>query len=166
MNEQLQAGFAYTVEVLDAGGNVIETSVDHNLMPDEGIAYMLGTALKQGAPAPAWYVGLFSGAYTPTAGVTAATIATAASECTAYSADTRLPFALGAVTGGAVDNAASKAEFTFTSDVTIYGGFIVSAAAKNSTSGTLISVVRFASPKALSAGGVLRVTAGIVMASI
>lgn len=166
MKEQLKAGFAYTVEVLDRDGNVVESSVEHNIMPSEGIAHVLNAVFKSGAQASGWYIGLFKGAYTPIAGDTAATFPANATECVDYDASTRLAFTPGAVSGGGLDNAASRAEFVFTKDVTIYGGFISSASAKGGTSGTLISAVRFSSPKSLSAGGVLRVTAGVVLASL
>lgn len=166
MNEQLKAGFTYAVDVLDRDGNVVESSVDCNLMPDEGVAHLINTVLKGGAPVAQWYVGLFEGNYTPSTTDTAATLPAAATECTAYSASTRAAFAPGALAGGAVDNGSSKAEFTFPADKTIYGGFISSASAKGSTSGVLISVVRFGSPKVLSAGSTLRVTAGFALASV
>lgn len=166
MNEQLKAGFVYAVEVLDAAGDVVETSTDHNLMPAEGIAHTINTLLKGGAPVTAWYVGLFEGNYTPAPTDTAATLPAAATECTAFSEATRAALALGAISGGAVDNASSKAEFTFPVDKTIYGGFISSASAKGSTSGVLLSIVRFGSPKVLSAGSTLRITAGLALASL
>ena len=165
MKECLTGGFTYTVELLDPAGNVVETSTDCNLMPAEGIAHLVNTTLKAGAQVTSWYVGLFEGNYTPASTDTAATLPAAATECTAYSASTRLAFTPGTLAAGAVDNAASKAEFTFSSDKTVYGGFISSASAKGSTSGVLLSVVRFGSPKILSAGSTLRVTAGFALAS-
>lgn len=166
MNESIKAGFTYVVDVLDAAGNLVESSTDHNLMPDEGIAHVINAILKQGSTVNTWYVGLFEGNYTPTGGETAATFPVAATECSAYAESTRVPYAPGTPASGTVSNGTTKAEFTMSSDKIVYGGFISSAAAKGSTSGTLISVVRFSSPKSLSAGSVLRVTAGFALASI
>lgn len=165
MNENIKAGFTYTIEVLDASGNVTDTEVVNNLMPAEGIAHVLNTILKSGSPVATWYLGLFEGNYTPTTNDVAATFPALSTECVAYSEATRVAFVPGTVTAGAVDNSASKAEFTMTAAKTVYGGLMSSASAKASTSGSLLSLVRFASPKTLDIGSILRVTAGFTMAS-
>lgn len=165
MNEQLKAGFTYTVEVVDAAGNVTDSEVIKNLVPLEGLTHILNTVLKGGAPVGSWYIGVYEGNYTPDANDTMAAFPAAATESTAYTPSTRPAFTPGAISSGSVDNSAAKAELTFTSTKTLYGGFISSASAKGSTSGVLLSVVRFGSPKTLDAGSVLRVTAGFTMAS-
>lgn len=165
MNEQIKAGFTYTVEVLDHHGEVVDTEVVANIMPDEGITHVLNTVLKGGSPVGTWYVGLYEGNYTPAGTETAATLNSAATESTAYDETARIAFVPGSITDGNVDNSASKAEFTFNTAKVIYGGFIASASAKGSTSGVLLSIVRFGSPKSLDDGGILRVTAGFTMAS-
>ena len=165
MNEQMKAGFEYLVEVIDKNGVVQDAEVIKNLMPVEGITHVLNTILKGGAAVATWYVGLYEGNYTPTTPDIAATFPALATESTAYDAATRVAFVPGAIAAGNVDNSASKAEFTMTADKTIYGGFISSASAKGSTSGVLLSAVRFGSPKSIEAGGVLRVTAGFTLAS-
>lgn len=108
---------------------------------------------------------MYEGNYTPIAGDTAATFPASATESAAYAEATRPALVLGAVTAGAVDNVASRAEFTANASKTFYGGFVSSAAAKGSTSGVLLSAVRFASPKVLSSGEILRVTAGFTLVS-
>lgn len=108
---------------------------------------------------------LYEGDYTPVAGDTAATFPAAATEFTAYDGTTRKTFVPGAVVGTNVDNHDNKAEFTFTPAKVVYGGFISSSSARGSTSGVLLSAVRFGSPKSVDAGGVLRVTAGFTLAS-
>ena len=166
MNEQLKAGFTYTVEVLDREGNVVDADPPvKNLMPSEGVAHLVNGLVKSGAQVGTWYIGLLEGNYTPTANDTAATLPAAGTECTAYSASTRVAFVPGTLTGGTVDNGSSKAEFTLSADKTVYGGFISSASAKGSTSGVLLSVVRFGAPKILSAGSTMRVTAGLALVS-
>lgn len=165
MNEHLKGGFTYLVEVIDRHGNVVDAEFVKNLMPAEGISHVLNTILKGGAQNTSWFIGLYEGNYNPVGSETAATFPTAATECAAYSETTRVQFVPGAIAGGSVDNAANRAEFTLSATKTIYGGFISSASAKGSTSGTLLSVVRFGSPKSLDSGSVLRVTAGFTMAS-
>lgn len=165
MKQNIEAGFTYTAEVFNAKGELTDREVIKNLMPDEGVSHVLSTILKGGAPVTNWYIGLFEGNYTPDSNDVAATFSALSSECTAYTSGTRLAFTPGTVSAGNVDNAAAKAEFTFNADKTVYGGSISSASAKGSTSGVLLSVVRFGSPKSIEAGGVLRVTAGFTLAS-
>jgi hypothetical protein len=165
MNEQVKGGFEYLVEVVDRNGNVVDSEVVKNLMPTEGINHVLGVVLKGVAPVSSWFVGIYEGSYTPASTDTMATFPGAATECTAYDEATREAFVSGAITSGSLDNGASKAEFTMNAAKTIHGGFIGSSSSKGSTSGVLLSVVRFASPKVLDVGSILRVTAGFTMAS-
>ncbi|MNY75553.1 hypothetical protein D3C86_2148590 [compost metagenome] len=67
---------------------------------------------------------------------------------------------------GAVDNSANKAEFLFNAPKVIRGVFLVSASPKGANTGTLISVVRFLSPKNVDAGSTLRVVGGFAFASV
>ncbi|MCY1225192.1 hypothetical protein D9M72_373820 [compost metagenome] len=132
----------------------------HNLVPFEGLNHMLNVTLKGLSQVPTWYIGLFEGDYTPTPDVTAATLPALATECTAYNPATRVEFQEGTVSGGSVDNAAALAEFTFTAGKTVRGSFISSASSKASTSGVLLSVVRFPSPQVMAAGSKLSILAG------
>ncbi len=163
--DRAQAGFLYTVETIK-DGKVIDTEVVHNLLPIEGLNYLISTGLKAGSAFTSWYVGLYEGDYTPVPGDTMAAFPGAATELTAYDESTRRALTLGAVASGAVDNAASKAEFTgSTNGKLAMGGFVASAPAKGATTGVLISAVRFTSPKALDDGTILRVTAGFSITS-
>lgn len=165
MMEKLRPGFTYTVEVLK-DGEVTDREVTHNLMPVEGMDHVLSVALKGGAANASWYIGLYEGNYTPVGTEEAATFPTAATECVSYAEATRQALTLGAISNGSVDNSASVAEFNFAGATTVYGGFISSASAKAGTSGVLASVVRFGSPKAVSADSTLRVTAGFTFISV
>jgi len=166
MKSEIRGGFNYLVQILDQHGNVRESEVVHNLMPTEGLNHMLGVTLKGVAQVAAWYVGVFEGNYTPVPGDTAAAFPASATESTAYAEATRRALTLGSVVAGAVDNSASRAEFTLNAAKTLYGGFISSASAKGATSGVLLSAVRFSSPKVLASGEVLRVTAGFTLVSV
>lgn len=170
MQETAKAGFAYLIEVVDRDtGRVRESEVVKNLMPLEGINHLINVSMKGSTQITAWYLGLYEGNYTPTSTDTMAAFPAAATETTAYDEATRRTFTPGAVAAGTVDNSAAKAEFTINvtagTTKTIYGGFIGSASAKGSTSGVLLSAVKFASPKTLGDGDVLRVTAGFTIAS-
>lgn len=160
MKSEGKLGFTYTVRLLDRFGNILEEDPPiHNLIPEEGINHVISTVWAGGVQVPTWYIGIFSGNFTPTGSETAATLPGLATEETAYSASGRVAFVPGAVTGGAVDNSASVAQFTLTAAKTIYGGFLSSASAKGATSGTISSVVRFASPKTGGIGDILQIVA-------
>lgn len=166
MNEQIKMGFEYLVEIVDTlTGEVRESERIHNLMPMEGITHMQNGLLKGGAQVTNWFIGLYEGNYVPVTGDTMATFPTSATEFVGYDGTTRKAFVSGTPANGLVDNAASKAEFIFSEDKIVYGGFISSASARGSTSGILLSAVKFASPKPLSATETLRVTAGFITAS-
>lgn len=165
MNEKLIPGFTYTVELVRPDGVVIDREVTHNLMPEEGLNHVLNTVLKGGAQVSNWFVGLYEGNYTPVDGDTMAAFPAAATETTAYTSVTRVAWTGGTVDNGVVDNTAVRAEFTFSADKTVYGGFMSSVSSKGSGAGTLLSAVRFGSPKVVESGGILRVTAGFTMAS-
>lgn len=155
-----QAGVLYWTESITPSGLVTLSDPTLNLVPFEGLNHMLNVTLKGATPAPAWYIGLFKGDYTPTHAITAAQLPAQATEATGYSAATRVQFVPGAVVNGSVNNSAALAEFAFTAAETVMGAFISSAPAKGATTGVLLSVVRFPSPKVQEAGSILRVFAG------
>lgn len=165
MKTKMRPGFEYLVEIVGKDGQVRSSELIKNLMPTEGLNHMVGVTLKGAAQITSWFVGLYEGNYTPIAADTAATFPGTATECSAYDETTREALTLGSVASGAVDNGASKAEFTMNAAKTVYGGFITSASAKGATSGTLLSAVRFSSPKVLADEEVLRVTAGFTLVS-
>ena len=166
MNNEAAAGFTYLVEVVDAHGNVTDSETIHNLMPIEGLDHVLSTVLKSGAQVTQWFIGVYENLYSPTPNDTMALFPASAGESTAYVATTRPAFTAGTIATGSVDNSAAKAEFAFTGTKTIIGGFISSSSAKGSTSGVLLSAVRFGSAKSVDASSTLRITAGFTMASL
>jgi hypothetical protein len=163
---QLKCGFKWTVERI-VKGEVVEVEETYNLVPIEGLDYFLNTGLKNGTPYANFYIGLYEGAYTPVPGDTAATFPSSATELTAYVEATRPILTLGAISAGAVDNSAAKAVFTGnTNGKLAQGGFISSVPTKGAATGILVSAVKFPSPKALDAGGILRATAAFNIVSI
>ena len=166
MNENCKMGFTYLVEVVDRHGVASQQEIIHNLMPAEGLTHLLSVAFKGAAQNTAWFLGLFEGSYTPVGTDTAATIVGNATECVAYAEATRVAFTSGSAASGTLDNTAARAEFTLTAGKTVYGGFLTSSPTKGSTTGVLMSVVRFTSPKVLESGSILRVTAGVSFTSI
>ena len=164
MNENKEVHFEYLFEKVVAG-EVVDSWKETNIVPTEGLNHIINTVLNGGAQVSTWYLGLYEGNYTPVAGDTMATFPGLATETTAYTASTRLAGVFSAAAGGVSDNSASKAEFEFNASKTIYGGFISSVATKSSTSGTLLSAVKFTTSKAMESGATLRVTAGLTLTS-
>lgn len=156
-------GFIYTFQCFDIEGRLKWEFEEANLIPDEGRDYMMNAALNGGAQFSTWYVGLYSGNYTPVATDTAATFVASATEITtAYSETTRVALVDGALAAGLWANVASPASFTFTAASTVVrGGFITSVAAKSATTGVLLSAVLAGTAKTVLAGEVLKVTTGL-----
>lgn len=143
--------------------------VDHNLVPSEGLVYLLNTGYKAGTPASALYLAPFSGNITPSGSITAANFTSTATEFTSYDETTRVQWQADAVSGTSVANATTKAAFTMSTGVasqTLYGAGLLSASAKSSTSGSCLAATRFSSPKTgLNAGDVLNVQYTVSMSS-
>ena len=155
-----EAGTGYVLEHI-RNGVVIDRMPFHNLVPTEGLTHMASVVFKSGTQVPTWYIGLFSGDFTPVPSSTAANFPGAATEFQGYAPSTRVEFNEGAVTAGVIDNTANKAEFSITTAATIYGAFMASAQAKGSVSGVLVSAARFPVPKVVAVDDVLRVTASV-----
>ena len=163
--DSAHAGFVWTIEAVK-DGVVIDREVQHNLIPTEGLNYLISSALKGGTPYTSFYVALYSGNYTPQLTDTAATFPASATECTNYTQSTRQALTLGTVANGQVDNTASTASFTGGVNGTLVnGGFITAASAKGATTSVLVSAVQFSSPKAFDAGTILQITAGFSISS-
>jgi hypothetical protein len=132
--------------------------VDYNLLPTEGIAYLLNTGLAGNAQIANWYVAVYSGAVSPAASWTAANFSANATEITSntegYSNPTRPQWTPGAVAGGVIGNLASRATFNIvcSTTITISGAAVLSSNTKGGTTGTLISATRYASARVVNNG--------------
>ncbi len=142
----------------DTNGENCEST--HNLLPTQALNYLLEAGLRGDLAHSQWYLALYSGAYTPVAGVTAATFAAAASEITSlsegYTETTRRPWVSSAATAGNADNITDRAAFTIASagELTIRGAALLSDPVKGGTNGVLVSIARFTNPRTESAGNV------------
>jgi peptidoglycan hydrolase-like protein with peptidoglycan-binding domain len=171
MNNLVQVqkvGFVYTIEHIRDGVCISEER-KKNIIPTEGLNYLLESSLVGGARYSAWYIGLYEGDFTPAPSNTMATLPSAAVETTAYTLTTRPVWVPDAISNGAILNTVSNAEFVMNHPVgstkTVYGGFMATSPTKAGTTGPLLSVVRFGSPKQLENGDILRVTAGLSLLS-
>lgn len=131
-----------------------------NMLPAQGLNYLLEAGLRNGVRYTQWYLAIFSGAYTPVASVDATTFASAATEITSasegYTEATRRPWTSAAASGGVTDNVADRAAFTIASanEVVIRGAALLSDPVKGGTNGVLVSIARFANPRTESAGNI------------
>jgi hypothetical protein len=139
-------------------GKLIDQFECANLVVNEGLDHVLNTVFHGGTPVGTWYLALFEGNYTPIATVTAATIAAASTESTAYDEATRPAYDEAASSAQSITNSASKATFTMNATKTIYGAFLASNNVKGSTSGVLFSAARFAAAKSVVASDQLLLT--------
>lgn len=132
-----------------------------NLVTTAGLNKYLDATLKTGLTTPAWFVGLVTG---PGSGTTYAAGDTMAShagwaEDATYSNATRPAFTPGTITGGSVDNSASKAVFNINGTATIAGGFLVDNSTKSGSTGTLLGEGDFTGgDRAVQNGDTLNVT--------
>jgi hypothetical protein len=147
--EPLVVGGVFSGEIHRKNG-LIESFDDDNIVVNQGLNALLNIMFNAGAQVTTWYLGLFEGNYTPIPSVTAATIASASTETTAYSQAGRPAFAPASAASQTITNTANRATFTFTASKTIYGAFLVSSQTKSGTSGTLFSATRFNTPKTVT----------------
>lgn len=139
-------------------GEVVDEFADKNLVVNEGLNKLLDVMFHADTQVSTWYLGLFEGNYTPTATLTAATVASTATETTAYDESTRPAYTEAAASSQSITNSANRATFTFNATKSIYGAFLVSSSTKSGTAGVLFAAARFASAKSVESGDELLLT--------
>jgi len=145
----------------DPDGNVKwRDKVPLNIVVNEGLDHLLDVGLSAATQITTWYLGLIDGTPTIAAGDTLGSHAGWA-EVTAYDEANRVTWSDGGVSGQSVDNSASPATFTIsTNGTTIGGAFLASDNTKGGTTGTLYAAGAFsAGDKTLDDGDTLDVTA-------
>jgi hypothetical protein len=162
--EQAKATGVYHVECHDKDGNLKWSADTKNLVVNEGLAYMAGTALTSVTQITTWYIGLYGAgaSNTPAAGDTMASHA-GWTEVVPYSNATRVAATFVTATTAnpsVVTNAASPATFNINATSTVGGAFLTSGSAKSGTTGTLFSAADFSSPgdRSVVNGDIISVT--------
>jgi hypothetical protein len=145
---------------------VIDEFEVENLVVNEGLNDLLNVYFNSGTQKPSWYMGLFEGNYTPVATDTAAGIASAATESSAYASATRPAWTPASPASQSITNAASRASFVFNATKTIYGAFLISNNTKGGTAGVLFSASRFASAKNVASADELLLTYAFSASSV
>jgi hypothetical protein len=136
----------YSGQIIREGKIIDEFEVD-NLVVNEGLNHILGVEFNALTPVTSWYLGVYEGNHTPVATDTAAGIAAAATESTAYASSTRPQWVQASPSGQAISNSASRASFVFNATKTIYGAFLISSSTKSGTAGVLFSCALFNAAK-------------------
>ena len=146
-------------EARDPDGNIKWVEEVHDIIVNVGLDDILDKYYKGSAYTAAFYVGLTDGTPTVAAGDTMASHAGWV-EVTAYDEGVRQDLTLGSVSSQSVDNTASKAVFTISSDsTTVGGGFIATDDTKGGSTGTLTGAAAFtAADKSLDDNDTLTVT--------
>lgn len=146
----------------DIYGNIIDEEWVDNIIPNEGIDYVLNAALHGDTQISAWYFAPFTNDYTPTSSDTYAS--PGYTEATSqYSESNRQEWGEGASSDQQITNA-TAATITAAASVTIYGAGLVgggtAASTKGDTTGggTLLSSAKLTSAKSLSTGETLDMT--------
>ena len=153
-------GFLVVHRRIKRGIVIVDREYSPNLVVDQGVNYVLNTAINGAAQVPTWYVGIFKNNYTPLASDTLAggfvTSAGEAAASTDYSQASRVTYTEAASTAKSITNSASPATFTILTTFTAYGAFLCSAA--SGTTGTLLAAAKFSTSKSVSNTDELDVT--------
>lgn len=163
---KVRIGFTYTFECFDQG-NLVWSYTAKNLIPNEAITYVLNASFSGGAQSTNFYIGLYANNRAPLPIDTMSSFIMDCGEIIDYTTTGNMRKAMaGSLLGTMWSNQSSPAEFEFTMDKTVYGGFISTGGIRQSNSGILISAVRSPSPEVVRANQVLRVIAGIELISV
>ena len=138
---KLQIGGIFHVQHIRKD-KIIDTFDSENMFVNEGLVYALNVAyaaMIAGVPSPSsnFYIGLSTANRSWTAGDTAANVNTLSNELEDYSQAARPawnPQTLATVSSIELNDTGFEAEYTLTADVSVYGAFLINAAAKDGSS--------------------------------
>lgn len=155
----------YEVVARDKDGNELWRESVPNLVTTAGLNDSLTQHFKGSSYTAAWYVGITDGSPTFAAGDTMSSHA-GWTEVAAYDEANRQTLTLGSVSAGSVDNSASKAVFTISTNSTVIGGaFLVTNNTKGGTTGTLYGGAAFAANRTLNDDDTLTITVTLTAAN-
>ncbi len=152
MNDNLKCGSVWHVECLDKNGQLKWTEIVENLVTNEGLNFILDTVLRGSAYTASFFVGLKGTGAAASGNTLASHVAWA--ELTDYVGN-RKATTFSVAAAGSSNNSSGRPEFDMTDDITVHGMFLATVA--SGTSGILVSVVDFVSPRAITTGDILRV---------
>jgi hypothetical protein len=147
-----------------------EWSYDPNLLPSEGLTYLL-SLLGAGTKLTTWYIAPYAGAVSPGANWTAATFASTATEITSgtegYTNATRPTWTAGTAAADTINNNASPVTFTIitASTLVMNGVGMLSESAKGAATGKLLSATRFSAARSFATGDLFDVKYAVSLTS-
>lgn len=141
-----------------------EAEISGNLVVSQGLNYVLRAALGETAGIANWYIALFTGDVAVAPSWEAATFVATATEWTNYDEAARPAWNQSVVASQGTDSFASKSSFTSSADAqTVRGAALLSASAKNASSGVMLAASRLSSDKTLATGEILDVGYGLTL---
>ena len=148
--EKAAATGVYTIQCLDAQGNLKWEAKSKNLVVNVGLQDMNAKYFTGSAYTAAWYIGLYGAgaSNTPAASDTMSSHA-GWTEIVPYSNATRPVCTFGTPTTAnpsVATNSASPATFNINASATVGGAFLVSNSTKSGTTGVLYSAADFGAP--------------------
>ena len=156
--EGVQTHGFYTVDCVDAEGNVKWSDTIENLVVTVGKNFMLTQTFTGSGYTAAWFLGLVSGASSPTYNA-ADTMSSHAgwTEFTGYSNATRPAPTFNAAASGAISTTATA--FNINASGTVAGAFLTTNNTVGGTTGTLFSAGNFTGGnRTVASGDTLNVT--------
>lgn len=145
----------WVVECIGPDGQLKWREEFDNIVVTAGLNKYLDATLKTGLASPAWYVGL-KDTGSIVAGDTMGSHGGWAT-ITPYSNATDPAFTPGTISGGSVDNSASKAVFNINATDDVYGAFLKDDNTKGGSTGTLLGGADFAAMRGVANGDTLNV---------
>lgn len=165
LKEQIKLSTHYKVECFDATGKLKWAEEFDNLVVTAGLNDSLDKHFKGSSYTAAWYVGLTAGSPSFAAGDTMSSHA-GWTESAIYSESVRQTLSLGSVSGGSVDNSASKASYSINGSGTVGGAFVVTDNTKSGSTGTLYGGGAFSGGnRTVASGDTLNVTITLTAAA-
>lgn len=153
-------GFFRKTHIRD--NKIIDVQDSPNIVPDEGLIYLLNAGINGGAAKTSWYVGVFLNNYVPIASDVGDTFFTVSNEMTQYSGNRPVWTTDAAVATSAPDPVGisvkttdgSEASYTIDNTVSggekVYGAAIISELVKGGSSDTtatvLLAATQFTNP--------------------
>lgn len=162
--DQAEATGVYTIQCLDAQGNLKWEAKSKNLVVNGGLQDMNAKYFTGSAYTATWYIGLYGAAASNNPAATDTMASHAGwTEIVPYGNATRPACTFGTPTTAnpsVATNSASPASFTINATATVGGAFLTSNNTKSGTTGILYSAADFGSPgdRSIANGDVLNVT--------
>lgn len=142
----------FVIAELWRDGRMVWRDAGPNLIVDEGIEFIMDTALSGGTQDSTYFIGLKD-----TGAVAAGwTLASGPTEITAIYSGNRPAWVEAGVSSKVITNSASPAAFSITGTDDVYGAFL--ATVNTGTTGTLIGAKDFASAVSVENGDTLNIT--------